>query len=142
MDEFVVAPLTAYGADPGSASPAPDAVPAPMAPAPLPFVGGVAPPAAASPDRYRAARVGAGLGLLMATAGTGIGLWVGGPMGAGSGLLLVGSVRNTLRAMRGWSDPDPVVRQDAGTSASLALFGALLGGYLGYRVYSKRTGDE
>ena len=93
-------------------------------------------------DAYRAARRGAGVGLLMATAGTGTGFWLGGPMGAGAGLLLVGAARNTLRATRGWGDADPVVRQDAGTSASLALFGALLGGYLAYRVYAKSTGDE
>lgn len=93
-------------------------------------------------DAYRAARTGAGVGLLLATAGTGAGFWLGGPVGAGAGLLLVGAARNTLRATRGWSDTDPVVRQDAGTSASLALFGALLGGYLAYRAYAKRTGDE
>jgi hypothetical protein len=93
-----------------------------------------------TPD-YRAARRGAGFGLLMATAGTGAGLWFGGPLGAGAGLLLVGAARNTMRATRGWRDPDPLVRQDAGTSAALALFGALLGGYLGYHVYAKRTGE-
>lgn len=93
-------------------------------------------------DQYRAARRGAGIGLIAATAGTGIGMWLGGPFGAGAGLLLVGAARNTLRATRDWRDPNPIVRQEAGTSAALALFGTLLGGYLGYRVYAKRTGEE
>ena len=137
VDDFAPAPLSAFGADPSQAPPsamvnAPTLLPMPGAlPAPVP-----------QGEAYRAARLGAGVGLIMATAGTGAGFWFGGPVGAGAGLLLVGAARNTLRATSGWSDADPVVRQDAGTSASLALFGALLGGYLAYRVYAKRTGDE
>jgi hypothetical protein len=92
-------------------------------------------------EQYRAARRGAGIGLLLATAGTGVGLWIGGPVGAGAGLLLVGAARNAVRATRDWRDADLLVRQEAGTNAALALFGTLLGGYLGYRVYSKRTGE-
>jgi len=134
MDDFAYAPLSAYGAD--QESPAPSSMVA--APTMLPM-----PPTPRLPpvEEYRAARRGAGIGLVMATAGTGAGFWLGGPLGAGAGLLLVGAARNTLRATRGWSDADPVVRQDAGTSASLALFGALLGGYLAYRVYTKSTGE-
>ncbi len=92
-------------------------------------------------EQYREARRGAGFGLLLATAGTGAGLWLGGPLGAGSGLLLVGAARNALRATRDWRSTDPLARQEAGTSAALGLFGALLGGYLGYKVYAKRTGE-
>lgn len=92
-------------------------------------------------EQHRAARRGAGFGLILATAGTGAGLWLGGPMGAGAGLLIVGATRNALRATRDWRSPDPVARQEAGTSAALGLFGALLGGYLGYQVYAKRTGE-
>lgn len=92
-------------------------------------------------EQYREARRGAGFGLLLATAGTGAGLWLGGPLGAGAGLLLVGAARNALRATRDWRSPDPLARQEAGTSAALGLFGTLLGGYLGYQVYVKRTGE-
>lgn len=142
MDGAAPSPLTAYGADPGSHAPssmmnAPTLLP--VTP-PFPYLtehGGLA----QADDQYRAARVGAGIGLLLAVTGTGVGFWVGGPLGAGSGLLLVGAARNTLRATRDWRNPDATVRQEAGTSAALALFGALLGGYLGYRVYAKRTGD-
>jgi hypothetical protein len=130
MDDFAPSPLTAFGFDPASAPPSAMVA----APTLLPLT-------AAPPEAYRAARRGAGVGLVLATAGTGTGFWLGGPMGAGAGLLLVGAARNTLRATRGWSDADPSVRQDAGTSASLALFGALLGGYLAYRVYAKSTGE-
>lgn len=142
MDDFAPAPLNAYGA-----AAAEDLPRSPSSMVDAPTLMPVGPPVAAlapppSEQQYRAARVGAGMGLLLATAGTGLGFWLGGPAGAGAGLLLVGAARNTLRATRGWSDPDPVVRQDAGTSASLALFGSLLGGYLSYKVYAKRTGDE
>jgi len=143
MDAPSPSPLTAYDVDPGSHAPsammnAPTVLP--VTP-PLPGLtvhGGMAQP----DDQYRAARVGAGIGLLLAVMGTGAGFWIGGPLGAGAGLLLVGSARNTLRATRDWRNPDPIVRQEAGTSASLALFGALIGGYLGYRVYAKRTGES
>jgi hypothetical protein len=110
------------------------------APTMLPMAADVAMPPADG-EQYRAARRGAGIGLILATAGTGAGLWFGGPLGAGAGLLLIGSARNTLRATRDWRNPDPLVRQEAGTSAALALFGALLGGYLTYQVYAKRTGE-
>lgn len=142
MDETAPSPLSAYGDDPGSHAPsamvnAPTMLPVTPPQPGLTEHGGVVP----QNEQYRAARRGAGLGLILATAGTGTGLWVGGPCGAGAGLLLVGAARNALRASRGWRDPDPLVRQDAGTSAALALFGTLLGGYLGYRVYVKRTGE-
>lgn len=141
MDGLAPAPV---GVDPDPDSHAPSAMMnaptmLPVTP-PLPGLtvhGGLAQPEA----EYRAARRGAGLGLLLAVAGTGAGFWIGGPVGAGSGLLLVGAARNTLRATRDWRNPDPVIRQEAGTSAALALFGALLGGYLGYVVYAKRTGE-
>lgn len=142
MDAPAPSPLTAYGADPESHAPsammnAPTMLPVtPPAPG-LTVHGGLVP----ADDQYRAARTGAGMGLLLAVAGTGVGFWIGGPLGAGSGLLLVGAARNTLRATKDWRNPDAVVRQEAGTSAALALFGALLGGYLGYRVYAKRTGE-
>jgi len=144
MDATAPSPLTAYGADADSGSHAPSAMMnaptmLPVTP-PLPGLtehGGVVPPE----QQYQAARRGAGLGLLLAVTGTGVGFWIGGPLGAGSGLLLVGAARNTLRATRDWRSPDATVRQEAGTSAALALFGALLGGYLGYRVYEKRTGE-
>jgi hypothetical protein len=129
-----------YGADTPQAPPA-SMVDAPTilpVPAPVPAF---APSYTAAPDT-RSARTGAGIGFILAASGTGLGFWLGGPLGAGAGLLLVGAARNTLRATRGWGSPDPVQRQDAGTSASLALFGAAIGGYLSYRVYSKRNGDE
>ncbi len=119
-----------------------------QAPSPAPFVP-PAPPAAEAaelpvflpapaPPSPRA-RQGAGVGVLLAVAGTSVGYLFGGLRGAGAGLLLTGAARNTLRASRGWTDPDPTVRHEAGTSASLALFGTLVGGYL---VYTVRAGTD
>lgn len=130
-------PMTAYGE-------AEDELPrAPSAMVEAPTMLPMPPPAPQrTSDAERAARTGAGVGLLFAVTGTGVGFWFGGPMGAGAGLLLVGAARNTVRATRGWTDPNPVVRQDAGTSASLALFGSLLGGYLAYRAYQRDRGED
>lgn len=105
----------------------PEPYPSPLVPSPPPAV----PPSA---------RQSAGVGVLLAVAGTSVGYLLGGLRGAGAGLLLIGATRNTLRASRGWTDPDPAVRRDAGTSASLALFGVLVGGYLAYSARSERAG--
>jgi hypothetical protein len=87
-----------------------------------------------------AARRGAGFGLLIAAGGTVGGYYVlGGVKGAGAGLLLAGALRNSLRAWRGWGGPDPVARAEAAKSATMAVFGAAVGGYLGYTAY---RGDE
>lgn len=119
-------PFAAHGGGTGSEAPAAPA--GPVVPAEIEL-----PPSA---------RTRAGLGLILAVGGTGLGLWLGGLPGAGAGLLLMGAARNGLRATRGWASPDPIVRHDAGTSASLAVLGTVIGGYLSYRVYQKRQGED
>lgn len=94
-------------------------------------------PAPASPPLpvEPGSRTRAGVGLVSAAVGTAVGYWLGGPIGAGAGLLLTGAARNTLRATRYWADPDPAARLDAGTSAGLALLGAAVGAALAYHAY-------
>src|SRR5258706_15362747 len=78
-------------------------VPSAMVDAPtmLPMAADVAMPPADA-DQYRAARRGAGTGLILATAGTGAGLWLGGPLGARAGLLLIGAAPEAPRATPDW----------------------------------------
>lgn len=80
-----------------------------------------APPAAASPSQS-----GAGVGLLLAGTGVGLGLALGGIWGAIAGLLYAGSLRNTVRAARTWSDPSPQIRDEAVRSATVGVFGGFL----------------
>lgn len=86
------------------------------------------------------ARRHAGLTLIGAALATGGGAWLGGGFGAGAGLLLFGGMRNALRARTAWSAAPPNLAEGT-RSATLALFGLGVGGYLGYRAYTRKSSD-
>lgn len=143
---FGAGPLTdAYlgqPADPGSdlMSPAPPVVAPSHLQAPPPPAAPPLPAPATTPSAAPGLRTRAGLALIGAAAATAVGAWLGGGYGAGAGLLLYGGGRNALRARAAWigTPPDPA----GGTrAATLALFGLGVGGYLGYRAFTRNTTD-
>lgn len=88
-----------------------------------------------------AAARGAGVALVFAALGGGIGAAVGGAWGFGAGILLVGSARNAIRARQLWTAPDASDREEAAKSATMGIVGAAAGGYLAYQAYRKDRGD-
>jgi hypothetical protein len=106
-------------------APAPEQQPEPapppeMAPAPAP----VAPPSSFK----------TGTAVVMVGLGAALGWAAGGLWGAGAGALWVGAARNGLRSRAQW----PTDPSGAAKTASLAVVGAALGGYLAYRAYHAR----
>lgn len=99
----------------------------------------LAPVLRASPPT--AARAKAGLGIVAAAVGTGVGAALGGPAGAMIGLAGVGAVRNLYRA-QGIASSDPAEQGDAARSLAICLVGAAIAGYLGYRVFVRKNSDE
>lgn len=97
-------------------------------------------PVPAAPDMRTAAR-GAGVGVLFAAAGAAAGAAVGGLWGAGAGLLLAGALRNGARARKLWSSADTIQRQEAATSATMAVIGGGVAVYLGYRAHQERNAE-
>jgi hypothetical protein len=87
-----------------------------------------------------AVRRGAGMAVVLASFGMAAGWVVGGVHGAGAGLLLVGAARNALRARADWRSPDESMRAEAAKSATMAIAGIALGGYLIYDARSRREG--
>ena len=77
---------------------------------------------------------GAGVGILLAGTGLAAGWVLGGPWGAGAGFILVGAARNGWRAKQLWPSQQPGEREEAAKSATMAVAGALIGGYLAYRA--------
>lgn len=77
---------------------------------------------------------------------TGIGLASGaallGPFGALAGASVVGSVRNGYRAYKDWSSPDPISRQEASKSATVALFGAGIAGMLAFAAVTSKDNKD
>lgn len=94
------------------------------------------------PPGDTALRRGAARGFLMATGGLIAGTLFLGPIGGAAGVVAVGVARNTLRAKDGWADPDPAVRNEAGKSATMAIFGIGIAGMLGYYAWQRRYGDD
>lgn len=102
----------------------------------------VAVPATQSMVSPGAAR-GAGFGIIWAAAGAGVGAaTLGGWWGAGAGLLIAGAIRNGARARRLWGSGNPGDREEAGTSATMAVLGGGAGAYLGYRAYNRDNEPE
>jgi hypothetical protein len=109
-------------------APAPSAMPPPAAmPAPAPQM-------APSPMTDAAARRGAGTAVLLAGAGLAAGWIVGGPWGAGAGFILIGAARNGWRAKELWPSAQAGDREEAAKSATMAVVGGVIGGYLAYRA--------
>jgi len=117
----------------------PETAPMPVpAPAPMPAS---AQPAQAPLDA--SARRGAGTALLLSGGAATAGWVVGGAWGAGAGFLLLGAVRNAWRAKTLWPSAVATEREEAAKSATMAVVGVLLGGYLSYRaVTAKRETDH
>jgi hypothetical protein len=84
------------------------------------------------------ARRAAGFSLLIAAAGTAIGATFGGLWGAGAGLLGAGALRNAARARKHWGSEDAAAREEAASSATMAVVGGAASAYLGYRAYQDR----
>lgn len=104
----------------------------PTAPAAMPLPESMAP--AALPIPNAAVQRGAGVGILLAGTGLAAGWILGGPWGAGAGFILVGAARNGWRAKQLWPSAQPADREEAAKSATMAVAGALIGGYLAYRA--------
>jgi len=102
------------------------------APAAMPLPESMAP--AALPIPNAAVQRGAGVGILLAGTGLAAGWILGGPWGAGAGFILVGAARNGWRAKQLWPSAQPADREEAAKSATMAVAGALIGGYLAYRA--------
>lgn len=94
-------------------------------------------PTPVAPDMRSAAR-GAGVGVIFAAAGAAAGAVFGGLWGAGAGLLLAGALRNGARARKLWGAADAAQRQEAATSATMAVIGGGAAVYLGYRARQER----
>lgn len=84
------------------------------------------------------ARARAGLGVLAAAAGAGLGGVLGGPWGIAAGLTGVGAVRNLYRS-QGIASSDPDERGDAAKAIALSVVGLAIAGYLGYKAYKEST---
>lgn len=87
-----------------------------------------------------AARAKAGLGIVVAGLGTGVGAVLGGPLGALAGLTSVGAARNLYRA-QGIASADPTEQGDAARSLALGVIGVAIVGFIGYKIYSSRKDD-
>lgn len=80
----------------------------------------------------------AGFTALFATVALGAGIAVGGPWGAGAGVLLAGATVNGYRAQKWWGSPEPSEKHEAVVSAVFAAFGVGLGGYMAYKAYGAK----
>lgn len=96
-------------------------------------------PTDASPDS--AAR-SAGFTALFATGAVGAGIAIGGPWGAGAGLLLAGSAANIYRAQKWWGSNDPGDKHEAVVSAVFGALGIAVGGYMAYKAYEAHGGGS
>lgn len=81
----------------------------------------------------------AGFTALFATVALGAGIAIGGPWGAGAGVLLAGATVNGYRAQKWWGSPDPSEKHEAVVSAVFAAFGVGLGGYMAYKAYGAKS---
>lgn len=77
----------------------------------------------------------AGVSVLVAAVGIGVGAFFGRWWGAGAGLLAAGALRNAARARSLWGSADAMEREEASSSATVALLGGAGAGYLAYRAY-------
>lgn len=83
----------------------------------------------------------AGFTALFATLALGTGIAIGGPWGAGAGVLLAGAAVNGYRAQKWWGSAEPSEKHEAVVSAVFAVFGVGVGGYMAYKAYHAKKGD-
>lgn len=114
--------------DPNAPSPVPRAAAVPVEPG-SPVL---------PPPGDGALRRGAARGLLLCAGGLLVGGLVGGPYGAGAGVVGAGAIRNILRAKNDWSNPDPEARAEAAKSATMSIFGLGIAAMLGYHAWQDR----
>lgn len=128
-------------ADPVAPPPA-QAVPAQTPPFVMPVPTSVTPlPVAPTPTVDPSAKTRAGAAIVIAGAGLGAGALLGGPWGAGSGLLFSGALLNAWRARTLWASPLPTDRAEAIKTTVMSVIGIAAGGYLGYRAHGSRKDD-
>ena len=94
-------------------------------------------PVPVPPAPVATARRSAGMGLLMVVGGATLGGMLGGGWGAAAGALLVGGVRNAIRAKSTWGSADPNARNEAARNATVAVIGIGAGGYCVYRANNR-----
>lgn len=80
----------------------------------------------------------AGFTALFATVAVGAGIAIGGPWGAGAGVLLAGAAANGYRAQKWWGSGDPSEKHEAVVSAVFSVFGIGVGGYMAYKAYGAK----
>ncbi len=83
----------------------------------------------------------AGFTALFATLALGTGIAIGGPWGAGAGVLLAGAAVNGYRAQKWWGSAEPSEKHEAVVSAVFAVFGVGVGGYMAYKAYHAKKGE-
>lgn len=87
-----------------------------------------------------AAAQSAGISMLLASSGIGIGLAAGGIFGAGAGLLFAGAVSNAYRAQKWLDESDPGKKHEAVVSLTFAVLEAAGSIYLGYKAHTQKKG--
>ena len=87
----------------------------------------------------QAASRSAGLTMVVAGLGVGGGLLLGGPWGAGAGLMLAGALANGYRAQKWWGSSIPSEKHEAVVSATFAVFEVVLGGYFVYKSRGRKA---
>jgi hypothetical protein len=87
-----------------------------------------------------AAARSAGLTLLSAAAGFGIGLAAGGPWGAFAGLSFSSAFWNGYRAQKWWDSKNPSERHEAVSGAVMTAVALAAGGYSAYKAVQARKG--
>lgn len=85
-----------------------------------------------------AAARSAGLTLLSAAAGFGIGLAAGGPWGAFAGISFSSAFWNGYRAQKWWDSKNPSERHEAVSGAVMTAVALAAGGYSAYRAVQAR----
>lgn len=83
----------------------------------------------------------AGITALASALALGAGLAMGGPWGAGAGVLLVGAAFNGYRAQKWWGSPDPSAKHEAVVSGVMAALSVGVGGWMVYRAVAKKRED-
>lgn len=80
----------------------------------------------------------AGITALASALALGAGLAIGGPWGAGAGVLLMGTAFNAYRAQKWWGSPDPSEKHEAVVSAVMAAVGLGVGGWMTFRAIKSK----
>jgi len=83
----------------------------------------------------------AGFTALLVASAVGIGVAVGGPWGAGAGLLLASALTNGYRAQKWYDSQNPGEKHEAVVSAVFAAGTLGVGAWMGYKAYQAKAGE-